>query len=386
MAGRKSAIPAMIVTLLTLIIGFGTVYLFLNNPIAFLERGPRAVVFTLALALLCFVTGFISLYFWIRKGRSKKAAKNYLLVMLILFIIGGGYGTWTTIQSHKEYSYITVDGIERQYLIYVPTSYTPGTDVPLLLALHGGSGNAKQFRDQTHFDSLAEAEGFIAVYPDGLGALPYSMHVWNSGYIGAALAQGTDDVTFLTELIADLKVKYSINASRVYMTGHSNGGMMTDRMAAEHPELFAAAAPVSSAVGGKATQDSPMYTIPTPTSSVSIVRVHGKQDLNVLYEGGYSQSGFNVGERYDVSVNASVTFWRDHNGCDLAPISSNSTDDLITIDRYLNGADNTEVALVTIHYENHFWENMNDAVRAEAFYGDSMSEMIWNLLKTHVKL
>jgi polyhydroxybutyrate depolymerase len=375
-----------ILTIISVLVGFGLAAVYFLNPVGALERGPRYVIFLWVCAVIGVVSSMAMGFFWVKVAKGWRVAKLYLLAIIALLIIGLSGFLYASYVDHQQYHTLTVNGVERQYLIFIPTTYSPSQPVPLLLVLHGGSGNAKQFQDQTGFNQIAQQEGFIVVYPDGLGTFKYSLHVWNSGYIKAASDMGTDDVGFLATLIENLEQTYSIDTSRIYLTGHSNGGMMTDRMAAEHPELFAAVAPVSSSIGGKATPQSPPYTIPTPSQPVTVIRTHGLQDQNVLYNGGYSQSGFQVGERYDDSENQSTTFWINNNKCQNSPAITNSTNGLITMERFTGGQNTTEVVLVTINGENHFWENMNRAVQSEQFNGGSLSEMIWNLLKEYAKM
>jgi polyhydroxybutyrate depolymerase len=372
-------------TIVAAIIGFGSSALYFYDPATAFENGPRYVIFLWICAAAGILASVVLGFFWVRRVKGARLAKRYVLVVAVLGVISFPVYLYSSYLTHQEYHKINVNGVERQYLMYVPTTYSASKPVPLLLALHGGTGNAKEFEEETGFDQIAESEGFIVVYPDGLGFFQYSLHVWNSGYIKAGSDMGTDDVAFLTTLITYLKTSYSIDASRVYITGHSNGGMMTDRMAAEHPELFAAAAPISSAVGGRETPSSPNYTIPTPSQPVTVVRVHGLQDQDVLYDGGYSKSGYEVGVRYDDSENQSTTFWINYDKCQKTPVITNSTNGLITMERFSGGQNNTEVLLVTINNEDHFWENMNKAVQSEQFYGNSLSELIWNLLKSYSK-
>jgi polyhydroxybutyrate depolymerase len=383
MSGKKSGKLFAFLTIIFIVVGLVSLALYLYNPIGALENGPRYVIFLWLLAGFGIAGSLVSGFLWIRRCKGKSLAKKYLLALGVAIIILFPYYIVSSYLQNQQYFQINVNGVERQYLMYVPTAYSAGQAVPLLLALHGGSGNAKQFEDETGFNQIAEREGFIVVYPDGLGTFKFALHVWNSGYIKAASDMGTDDVSFIMDLVAYLKTTYSIDTARVYITGHSNGAMMTDRIAAEHPELFAAAAPVSSSVGGKATPNSQNYTIPTPSQPISIVRVHGLQDDNVLYFGGYSKSGFSVGVRYDDSENVSTSFWVNNNGCQSTPTVSNSSNGLISMERFSGGKNSTEVVLVTINNENHFWGNMNSAVKNEQFYGNSLAEMIWNLIKVY---
>lgn len=363
------------------IIVFLLLYILLKNyRLAIIERGPRLFFFLFFLEIIFLFTSIIFGFFWIHKKFGFKKSKYYITAIGFCFVVILAGVVYSNYQLRKEFSYITVDNVKRQYIVHLPTDYTSNKEYPLLLALHGGSGNAKQFEDQSGFNSVADEKGFIVVYPDGLGLFEFKFHIWNSGYIPTNLDHGVNDVKFLHDLIIHLETSYSINTSRVYMTGHSNGAMMTYRMAAEYPQLFAGVASVAGSIGGKTTPTSNWYTIPKPNASVNVIEIHGLKDTNVLYNGGYSQTGYNPGQRYDDSVNQTVSFWINNNNCSTTPTIQNSTDNTISLKTYSGGINNTTVKLVTITNQNHFWENLNSEVSKEQFFGKTLSEMIWNLL------
>ena len=368
-------------TLVSVII-FLFFYILLNYfTLDIIERGPRLFFFLYFLEIIFLLSSLIFGFFWIHKKYGFKKSKYFLITvgLCVLIVIAGI--TFSNIQTRKEYSYITVDNVQRQYIVHLPLNYNSSKNYPLLLALHGGTGNAKQFESQSGFDNVADQKGFIVVYPDGLGLFEFSFHIWNSGYITPSLDNGVNDVDFLHSLIIHLESTYPINTSRIYMTGHSNGAMMTYRMASEYPQLFAGIASVAGSIGGKETPVSPSYTIPKPNGSVNIIEIHGLQDTNVLYNGGYSQTGYNPGQRYDDSVNQSISFWMTNNNCSTSPTIQNSTDNTISLKSYTGGINNTRVELVTVTNQNHFWENLNSEVMKENFLGSStLAELIWNLL------
>ena len=383
MANKKSILLFALLAAAGVILAAVSWFIYRHNPAMALARGAGYVLLLWLLTGAGILLALVTVFFFIKLRQGWKWARNYLFIIAGLAVVILAVFLISTYLEHRQYHYITVEGVQRQYLIYVPSGYSSGQKVPLLLGLHGGTGNARQFEKDSGFNRVAEKEKFIMVYLDGLGKFKYTLHVWNSGYIQAAGRAGTDDVEYIKTLVDYIKSHYSIDDQRIYITGHSNGGMMTDRMAAEAPGIFAAAAPVSSAVGGKATPASPLYTIPRPEQPVSIIRIHGYLDQNVLYDGGYSRSGYGLRARYDVSERASTAFWVKNNGCLTTPEQDNSTNDLISLEKYRGGKNNTEVVLVTIKNADHFWDNLNKTVATEHFQGASLAEMIWNLLKDY---
>ena len=127
------------------------------------------------------------------------------------------------------------DGTIRSYEIHGPAT----GPAPALLVLHGGGGRGWQIRRHAEF-TLAE-QGWVTIYPDALDRL------WNDGR--HALAGGplrrTDDVGFLRRLLGGLAAEGRIDPARIYVTGISNGGAMTQRLLCEAPELVAGAAVVA---------------------------------------------------------------------------------------------------------------------------------------------
>lgn len=360
------------------------VAVFVGNLVVVIERG---VGFTLVVGGVCLAGGLCALvggFLWLRRARGPTAGRKFLLALVLGGIVLGAGMLGNRWLQRRQYEQLTVGGVDRQYLLHLPAGYTSANQsYPLLLVLHGGAGNAHQFQDQTHFNALADAEGFIVAYPDGVGLFEMSFHVWNSGHIASPFGELADDVTFLANLVTHLITRYAVNTSRVYVTGHSNGAMMTYRMAAEHPELFAAVAPVSGTIGGKASPEAPPYQIPAPATPVSVVHVHGEQDRNVKYTGGYPESGFQEGVRWDLPVNESIAFWVAQNQCDPTPVTEPSSTGAITLDRYAGSPCGAEVVLVSLQHVNHFWENLDAEVAREQFHGTSLAGMIWHLLENY---
>jgi len=134
-------------------------------------------------------------------------------------------------------------GRERSYRVYVPAG--AGTNPPLLVALHGGLSSARTLESRSGLNAAADRAGFVVVYPSGEGALGMLQH-WNAGHCcGPAARRGRDDVGFVRRVIEDAIPRFGIDPSRVFLTGFSNGGMLAWRVAAEHPDLVTAVAPIS---------------------------------------------------------------------------------------------------------------------------------------------
>lgn len=173
----------------------------------------------------------------------------------------------------------TPDGLVRRYRLYVPASLPSGTRVPLLVALHGGLGWGEQFERNSGFDGLAESNGFIVVYPDGTNARPDSttLLTWNGGMCcGAAADRNVDDVGFIRMLLDELERTQPIDTARVFATGHSNGAILSYRLACE----------LSGRISAIGVQAGVLGVPCTPTRPVSVFHLHGLADTNVPIDGG----------------------------------------------------------------------------------------------------
>ena len=172
------------------------------------------------------------------------------------------------------------DGLTREYLVHVPRSYH-GQKVPMLLALHGGGGDADFQADDSKYGliTMSEQAGFIAVFPSGYSPLRSgALGTWNAGVCcGPAQKKGVDDVGFIRDVIARVERQAAIDPNRVFATGMSNGAMMTWRLACEAPEIRAIA-PVE---GTDNTTGSC-----TPAHPVAVIEFHATDDPNVPFNGG----------------------------------------------------------------------------------------------------
>jgi polyhydroxybutyrate depolymerase len=202
---------------------------------------------------------------------------------------------------------IEVDGVERSFILNVPDGAP--TPAPTVIVLHGGGGNARQVQEHTDFDVLSEREGVVTVYPDGVD------NQWNDAReeSGDVSISAADDVAFLRALIGHLIGNGVADPDRIYMTGISNGGFMTLRMACEAPELLAGAAIVAANL-----PDPPACAPLRPTP---IVFFHGTDDAWVPYAGGEVAPRARGYRGRAISATETVDIWRDINGCDASPSS-----------------------------------------------------------------
>lgn len=140
-------------------------------------------------------------------------------------------------------------GISRSYQLHLPNGYDRSKRYPLIVACHPGLSNAAQHAESARWHVLGDTAGFITVYPNGMpSASNANSRLWNA-YDQPSTVREYDDVGFLNVLLDRLISNYSVDTCRVYMSGFSNGAMMTYRMACDLTDRFAAMAPLSGGWG-----------------------------------------------------------------------------------------------------------------------------------------
>jgi polyhydroxybutyrate depolymerase len=194
----------------------------------------------------------------------------------------------------------------RRYLVHVPTGLSE--QLPVMIAFHGGGGNAEGFKSYSGLDALADRERFIVVYPNGTGVLPNRLLTFNGGgCCGYAANRQIDDVGFTIAVLEDLARRTSIDRKRVYATGHSNGAIMAYRLAAERAETIAAIVPVAGAMSVDSF---------APSRPVAVMHIHSVDDPRALYGGGLGPPfpGTNNRETH-AAVEEALERWIRANGC-----------------------------------------------------------------------
>ncbi|MDX6645332.1 MAG: hypothetical protein QOK40_1059, partial [Miltoncostaeaceae bacterium] len=125
-----------------------------------------------------------------------------------------------------------------RYLGYLPSGYRPGQALPLVVALHGCTETADQFRQLTGFDRLADQRRFIVLYPAQDPASSFA-RCW-SWFSGADMLRGIGEPALIAGLTTSVAQRYGADPRRIYVAGLSAGGAMSAVMGATYPDLYAA--------------------------------------------------------------------------------------------------------------------------------------------------
>ena len=230
------------------------------------------------------------------------------------------------------------DGLDRYYFIYKPDNLNTNISVPVLFALHGYGSSALSHLTYTNYFSLADTNNFIVIYPQGTTTDTLSSH-WNVG--GWTSKSTRKDIEFIDTVIDLIKDKIQIDQTRIYSSGMSNGGYMSYSLACNLNNKIAAIASVT----GSMTPDN--FDNCTPSNPISVLQIHGLQDLIVPY----------IGSSGSKSIPDVIDFWVNHNACNTEPnrLIKYSNLALVNYDTYENCLNNTNVKLILHPEMGHTW-------------------------------
>lgn len=166
---------------------------------------------------------------------------------IIVFVVMLAWGAPTL--SGQVVDSLAWQGSQRTYQLHLPKAYDRLLTYPLIIACHPGLSNAAQHAESARWHVLGDTAGFITVYPNGTPSTSNSnSRLWNA-YDQPSTVADVDDVGFINALLDRLISSYGVDTCRVYMSGFSNGAMMTYRMACDFTKRFAAMAPLSGGWG-----------------------------------------------------------------------------------------------------------------------------------------
>ncbi len=257
---------------------------------------------------------------------------------------------------------VSVDTMTRWFKLIVPSKYDGAESRPLLLCLHGGNlSMGFMFNNRKDLIQRCEEENWILVFPNGANFTNNrGAATWNAVHCcGQAWRFGVNDTGFVRKIVDTLSIVLNIDETRIYAMGGSNGGMLTQRLAAEMPDVFAAAAPNQSTIGGQVDSLSPVVTV-HPTQPIPIVMIHGLNDRKVNYHGGKTLEG----NRIDISFKESVLFWARNNRCDLGRADTTVVrggKGKVWIVAYRNEDTGVEVQAITIQNKGHGWPGLEES-------------------------
>lgn len=259
---------------------------------------------------------------------------------------------------------ISSSGLDRTSRVHVPSTYDPAQAMPVVLNFHGFTSNDWQEQMLGLMNKKADNEHFIAVHPKGLGT-PAS---WNAGKCCGEFSVGEDanDVKFVSDLLDELEARLCVDTHRVFVTGMSNGGFFSHRLACELSTRIAAAAPVAGVLGIESC---------TPARPIPIMQFHGTLDPLVPYNG----SGFPT---HFPSVPDTLSDWAKRNGCSATPNETFRKNEAHCA-RYAPCTNDAVVELCTVDGGGHTWPGGVPIPVGYTTYALNATDRMWDFFTAH---
>ncbi len=292
--------------------------------------------------------------------------KKFFKIFGIIVVIGIGlYAAWwayvvSEYKQHLPINEIAVNGVEREYHIFVPTNEADGPQ-KLLVLLQGGDAGSWRFPQQFMWEELAEKEGMIIAVPVGK-LVPPNEGAWQLN----TDAQSMQDIDYIEAMIADISSKHKVDASKVYAVGYSLGSMFSYELACQMSARFAAIASFAGTmpVSPKSCE---------PERNVPILHIHGVEDGIIAYGNTWDwKSWDSVGTMRDVP--GLLDYWQDKYNCQNTGQSETDTSGHTVYDQCDQGA---RIEHHSIKANGHEWP--------ETINGESTHQVIWLFLSEFSK-
>jgi poly(3-hydroxybutyrate) depolymerase len=325
---------------------------------------------------------------------------------------------------------VTVDDVDRNFMVRLPKGYDPQQHYPVVILLHGMNQDPEDIERLTRFNELADKDGIITVYPAALHGRwnvgvrpqergPTSMgpgrggRRGGGGYPGGGYPGGggggypggggggyprgggqqpqggqpseekraapADDIAFFNQMLDHLGTKFSVDASRIYAAGLSEGGFMSLRLGCALGDRIAAIAAVGAAM--------PKTMICLPSRPVPLVMINGTSDPVVPYGGG-TEHNMSLAT---VSVEDSAKAWGRIDRCEEKPekskLAAREKGGMETkVDTYNGCQHNSQVILYSVKGAGNTWPG-GEQFEVEKTIGKTSqdlnaNEVIWSFLVT----
>jgi polyhydroxybutyrate depolymerase len=280
--------------------------------------------------------------------------------------------------SEQKAVNLTVDGITRSFIVYLPTSYNNAGKMPMIFAIHGGSGTPEGMINIANFKTIADRDKVVLVYPAGI------QNNWNDGRPTTPNQLGINDVNFFNQMCDYMITNNSVDGTKIYATGISNGGFMSSRLGCELSNRIAAIAVDAATI--EATTIAPSCN---PGRPVPAIYIHGTTDPLVPFTGGQMTAGGTAGGTI-LSHFQAIDKWVTINGCNTTPTITDLpdiTNDGTTIKQrvYSNGTNGSEVVSYVVLNGGHTWpqgyQYLNEAIIGKTSQDMNACEVIWTFFK-----
>jgi polyhydroxybutyrate depolymerase len=246
----------------------------------------------------------------------------------------------------------------------------------MIFAIHGGSGTPEGMINIANFKSIAERDKVVLVYPAGI------QNNWNDGRPTTPNQLGINDVSFFNQMCDYMITNNSVDGTKIYATGISNGGFMSSRLGCELSNRIAAIAVDAATI--EATIEA---TSCNPGRPVPAIYIHGTTDPLVPFTGGTVSPGAGGTA---ISHFKAIDKWITINGCNTTPTTTDLPDianDGTTIKQrvYSGGINGSEVVSYVILNGGHTWpqgyQYLNELIIGKTSQDMNACEVIWAFFK-----
>ena len=236
-----------------------------------------------------------------------------------------------------EFTIASANGLTYTYTLVMPETVVAGKKAPLALVWHGLGSSPEETRGLTHIDETLAKYAAISVHPRSPDKS------WDAGTCCTSFSGGKtrDETIFVRELLADVKSRVCVDAQRIYTTGFSNGGMLSQILSCKMADVFAASAPMSSSLTITAAECNPSRPVPQ-------FMINGTGDKLVLYS---------VPNKAEMTVPTSFELWANRDGCTGSPTVTLQKGKA-TCETYGNCAGGAEVTLCSVEGMGHCMPGM----------------------------
>jgi len=283
--------------------------------------------------------------------------------------------------SEQKTVNLTVDGNARSFIVYLPTGYNNAGKMPLIFAIHGGSGTPEGMINIANFKPISDREKVVLIYPAGI------QNNWNDGRPTTPNQLGINDVSFFNQMCDYAIANLSVDGTKIYATGISNGGFMSSRLGCELSNRIAAIA-----VDAATIEATTIASSCNPGRPVPAIYIHGTTDPLVPFTGGTVSPGAGGTA---ISHFQAIDKWITINGCNTTPTITDLPDianDGTTIKQrvYSNSTNGSEVVSYVITNGGHTWpqgyQYLNELIIGKTSQDMNACEVIWSFFKRFRRL
>lgn len=310
---------------------------------------------------------------------SSRSANISRRVTVLLVLTISLCATQVVAQGTTTARAIQVGGLQRTYRVHV-ASARRSARVPLVFVLHGGGGTGAQMERFVAFSALADRHGFIVVYPEAIE------RNWNDGRNAGSIRtqrEGIDDVAFFSAMLERLSKEFRVDPNRVYATGISNGGFMSQLLAVRLSDRISAIAAVAAGMAPAVAGN--FY----PKEPVSVLIINGTEDRLVPFHGGDVARS----RGKTIATDEIIKKWATRNRCAKGPATASLRDvdasdgTRILETTYTQCARGTEVVLYTIKGGGHTWpggsQYLSRAIVGRVSRDLDATSVIWEFFTRH---